>query len=296
MRRVNATSMLSRCGGFFNLISIRYLVSLVHLVSVVQVVRHCLHQKGCCYCVFADADVMAAGDGTFDCRLSVQCVGDHAASIDSPLALSSTDFTGEPTDGKLLEAHAQGISTKAIFSDPNSGVCSTSSQRRRSRSPVPARQESAFCKLPTIAPSHADTGEAAYGHCARNVLATIFERSAILSNKRRIETPVCQGASRRGDGPPSAHKRSAPTTEMHAFESFSAQALACEGPTHNPCSDHPIEAVIPSRMPSPYGMDTLAPADQVHSTAACKTPGWVPGAPMWEQPGVVRSYGEMHPI
>ena len=172
-------------------------------------------------------------------------------------------------------------------SDSNSGVYSTLIQRHLSRSPVLARQESASCKFLTIAPSHAATDAATHEHSARNVLATIFERSAILSNNRSTLTPVHQGSSRRRGGSFSAHQRAAKSVDVHAFESFSAQALACEGPSHNPCSDLSIAASVPARMPFPHGTETLAPADQVHSTAACKTPGWVPGAPLREQPGNV---------
>ena len=90
---------------------------------------------------------LSAGDDSLVCSLSVQRVGGHAAANDSTRALNFSDFTGEPVDGKLSEAYAKDISAKAIQSDLTPCVCSASSQRHRSRSPMPARQDSAPCNV-----------------------------------------------------------------------------------------------------------------------------------------------------
>ena len=140
--------------------------------------------------------------------------------------------------------------------------------------------------MQTDALSHADAGAAACGLSALKVYASIFERSAILSNNSRSVLPACQGTRKQGVGLPSAHQRYARTNDEHVFASFSAQAFACEGPSHISRSNNSDGTPSTSRIHSPHECVNSTCAGQVPSATFCGTPGWVPGAPLREQPGV----------
>ncbi len=111
-----------------------------------------------------------------------------------------------------------------------------------------------------------------------------------------VALPSCHVASVQGQGSHSVLPAPMPSAcslglerKPHSSRSPLRMQLA---PTSNFSKTAPYQ-------PAPTGgevfrSETLAPADQVHATTDCHTPGWVPGAPPWEQPGVCVSHGEMY--
>ena len=84
----------------------------------------------------------STGDCFVEFGPSDQRVGGLAAAIDNPHLHCATNLTTEANDGKLLDAHDRSTSAKTFQSDLKQDVCCTSAQRHRSRSPLPARQDS----------------------------------------------------------------------------------------------------------------------------------------------------------
>ena len=119
-------------------------------------------------------------------------------------------------------------------------------------------------------------------HCEHNALTTIFERSTILSNNCGVVAHTQQPLSRRRGGT-KAHQRTTISVGSHAFENFSAQALACEGHSLISRSDPPTGSTHACLHPT-GAVETSTLADQVISTNTCKTPGGAPRTPLGVQP------------
>ena len=211
-----------------------------------------------------------AGDGGSDLKLSSHCGVDQPAVLENLLTCRSAVFTGEHTN-------AHGIAVIVALSDASTKGPSALSQRRRSRSPVPARQEAAPCEPTTTAASFIAIDSAAHLHSERSALTTIFERSAILSNNCGSGTRTQQYPSRQRDGI-SVHQRATLSVDAQVFAKLSAQALACEGSSMS-SGNGPLAASSTACMHPTVNIATCAPAEQVSSTNIHETPGWVPGAP-----------------
>ena len=107
--------------------------------------------------------------------------------------------------------------------------------------------------------------------------------------------PADQDTHNIGVGLPSVHQRYTRANDEHAFAFFSAQALACEGHAHDSSKSNSDGTPSAARKPSPQECAISASTGQMPPATFCVTPGWVPGAPQWEQPGVCSTPGALQP-
>ncbi len=193
-------------------------------------------------------------------RLSKHCAGNEPAAPGNSLTCRPTVHTSEHTTVPV-------IAVTASQNDASTSGCSANYQRNRARSPLLVWQGAAPCEPATSAAILTITDPAAHVHCEHNALTTIFERATILSNNCGIVAHTQQPLSRRRGGT-KAHQRTTISVGSHAFENFSAQALACEGPSLISRSDPTTASTRACARPT-GAIETCTLADQVISTNTC---------------------------